>query len=338
MRKLSFFVIGVISCAFFVGSNINNKDITAKAEESPTVYIGGMTAGFTLKSGGVQVVGLSEVKTDNGLRSPSLNAGLRTGDKIIKVNDIAIDSIEMLNKAVEKSKGKEISITLERNNETINISLSPVKDKTSNQYKIGILARDSVSGIGTVTYVDKTNNRFGALGHSVVGENKQELKIAESYIYSCSIVGVSKGVRGKAGELRGMFLNDKTLGKAEKLCHCGIYGTISSDFPTDNLKRTVIDSKSVAPGKAFIYSTINGTQPQRYDIEIVKVDKNNKENKNYVIKITDSALIEQTGGIVQGMSGSPIIQNNKLVGAITHVFVNDPTRGYGIDIETMAKE
>ncbi len=335
MRKLSFFAFGMISSAFILSGNAT---VSIAKADAPIVYIGGMAAGFTLQSGGVQVVGLCEVMTDNGVRAPATNAGIRSGDHIVKVEGIAIDSITKLNEIVDKSKGGEIKVEVRRGSELMCFPVNPAKDKTTNRYKIGILARDSVSGIGTVTYIDQTNKRFGALGHAVTGENKQELTVSTGFIYSCSIVGVSKGVRGKAGELRGMFLNDKTFGTAEKLCHCGIFGTISDNFDTDGLKRTLIDSESVTPGKAFIYSTVNGIMPQRYSIEIIKVDKNNKENKNYVIKVTDSELIEQTGGIVQGMSGSPIIQNDKLVGAVTHVFLNDPTRGYGIDIQTMIQE
>lgn len=334
MRKLSVFAIGVISCAFALGG----QGVCTASADAPIIYLGGMAAGFTLKSGGVQVVGLCEVMTENGVRAPASNAGLRSGDTIVKIEGITVESIAQLNEIVDKSKGNEVEVEVQRGGELQSVEIAPAKDKNTNRYKIGILARDSVSGIGTVTYIDKSNNRFGALGHAVTGENKQELKIADGFIYSCSVVGVSKGVRGKAGELRGMFLNDKTFGKAEKLCNCGIFGSISNDFAEDELTKTVVDSHSVAPGKAFIYSTVNGTKPQRYSIEIVKVDKNNKENKNYVIKVTDTELIEQTGGIVQGMSGSPIVQNDKLVGAVTHVFLNDPTRGYGIDIETMMRE
>ena len=135
-----------------------------------------------------------------------------------------------------------------------------------------------------------------------------------------------------------MFLNNKTLGTADKLCDCGIFGYISKEFQVNDLMQSVADSCDVMPGNAYIYSTIDGLQPKKYEIEIVKVDKSNKENKHYVIKITDEELIEQTGGIVQGMSGSPILQNGKLIGAVTHVFLNDPTRGYGIDIQKMLQE
>ena len=235
-------------------------------------------------------------------------------------------------------QGKTIVLDIIRNKEQIKISVVPVCDKTTKRYKIGILARDSVSGIGTVTYIDGNTRRFGALGHTVLGENKQELKISDGVVYECSILSISKGVRGKAGELRGMFLNNKMLGNAEKLCTCGIFGEISVEYRLNELQKAIADSADAMPGNAYIYSTINGVLPVKYEIEIVKVDKNNKENKNYVIKVTDDKLLSETGGIVQGMSGSPILQNGKLIGAVTHVFLNDPTRGYGIDIETMLQQ
>ena len=336
MRKLSFFVLGALS-SFAITFGGMKSVVTVKAEER-NVYVGGMSAGFTLKAGGAQIIGMCEIMTESGVVSPALKAGLKTGDKIIKVNGISVDSITHLNELVDKSRGKTLNIEISRQKENLTISVQPVKDMATNRYKIGILARDSVSGIGTVTYIDKANGRFGALGHAVLGDNKQELQISDGIVYECNIVGISKGIRGKAGELRGMFLSSKTLGKAEKLSECGIFGQISEEFETNELMKTVADSMQVAPGNAYIYSTIDGVSPKRYEIEIVKVDKYNKENKNYVIKITDDDLIAQTGGIVQGMSGSPIMQNGKLVGAVTHVFLNDPTRGYGIDIQTMICE
>lgn len=335
MRKLSIFLMGaILSFVFFLCSF---GTITAAADET-TVYVGGISAGFTLKTGGVQVIGLCEVVTDNGVNSPALHAGIQSGDKIIKINGSAIDSITQLNEIVHKSEGKKLNIEIERDGENLILCVSPLKDKITNLYKIGILVKDSVSGIGTITYIDKKKGTFGALGHSVVNENKKELTISNGPVYECTIVGVNKGVRGRAGELRGMFLSDKQLGNAEKLCECGIFGKINKDINFSALTCAVASSKGVKPGNAYIYSTINGVLPKKYEIEIVKVDKNNKENKDYVIKITDKDLIAETGGIVQGMSGSPILQEGKLVGAVTHVFLNDPTRGFGIDIQTMLQE
>lgn len=335
MRKLSLFLFGVLLSIAFVLCGLSSISASASAQ---TVYVGGMSAGFTLKSGSPQIVGLCEVMTEKGMIAPALNAGLRTGDNILSVGGIRVETIEQLNKIVDASQGKEINAEIQRGGEVFNVCIRPVKDKASNRYKIGILARDSVSGIGTVTYIDAKNGKFGALGHSVVGENKKQLKISDGKVYACSIVGVNKGVRGKAGELRGMFLSDKTLGNAEKLCHCGIFGSLSKDYNLNGLTQMEADSTGAIIGDAYIYSTVDGVSPVRYEIEIVKVDKFNKDNKHYVIKITDEKLIEQTGGIVQGMSGSPIVQGGKLIGAVTHVFLNDPTRGYGIDIQTMLNE
>lgn len=335
MRRLGVFFI----CAAVSMSVIGGKVYTVSANAaSNEVYIGGMSAGFTLKTGGVQIIGLSEVIAENGVKTPAVDVGLRTGDIIQKVGGIRVETIAELNEIVDKSKGKALNIEVLRGAETLQMTIQPVKERATNRYKIGVLVRESVSGIGTVTYIDKETGRFGALGHSVVGENHEEMKISSGIVYECSIVGICKGVRGKAGELRGVFLNEKRLGNAEKLCDCGIFGKISRDFSVDGLTSAVSNSNQVKPGSAYIYSTVNGVCPTKYEIEIVKVDKLNKENKNYVIKITDDALIAETGGIVQGMSGSPILQDGKLVGAVTHVFLNDPTRGYGIDIERMMRE
>ena len=335
MRKSGIFILG--ACLSFAFLFDNYDFIPAKAEEK-IVYIGGQAAGFTLKTGEIQVIGVCEVMTDCGAQSPALHAGMRAGDYIDKIDGIKIGSVEELNDLIEKSKDKTLNFEIKRNGETITRKIQPIIDKITGKRKIGVLIRDCVSGIGTITYFDKQGGHFGALGHSISNENKEEMQIKSGEVYECSIVGINKGMRGRAGELRGMFLNDKQLGNAQKLCNCGIFGEISKDFEVKNKKSAVASSNEVKPGKAYIYSTINGVCPKKYDVEIVKVDKYNKENKNYVIKITDDELIAETGGIVQGMSGSPIIQEDRLVGAITHVFLNDPTRGYGINIETMLQE
>jgi len=341
MRKLGVFILGAsLSFAFAVVGIFDGKTdlISAAAKEEKIVYIGGMSAGFTLKTGGAQIIGLSEVRTENGTKFPASEAGIRMGDKIVKVAGVKINSILELNEIINKTKEKEIELEVLRGGETLKIAIKPAKDKSTEKYKIGVLVRDNVSGIGTITYIEKETGKFGALGHSVMGDEQNEMKISNGNVFECNIIGVNKGVRGKAGELRGMFLTDKTFGIAEKLCNCGIFGIIHEDFNENQLLQTVATSDNAKPGEAYIYSTVDGVCPQKYEIEIVKVDRYNKENKDYVIKITDPKLIDLTGGIVQGMSGSPIIQDGKLVGAVTHVFLNDPTRGYGINIETMLKE
>ena len=336
MRKLGVFLLGIILALACAVGGI--RSVSVFAEEAQTVYVGGMSAGFTLKTGGAQVIGLSEVITENGVHTPASTAGVRMGDIIQKAGGIHVDTIADLNEIVDKSKGKPLKLVLNRGSEEVIISLKAVKEAQSGRYKIGVLVRESISGIGTVTYIDKKTGRFGSLGHPVVGENNRKMQISNGMVYECSIIGVNKGIRGKAGELRGMFLNDKCLGNAEKLCDCGIFGQISKDFNVEGLLTALACSDDAKPGLAHIYSTVNGNETKCYDVEVVKVDKNNKENKNYVIKIADEDLIEKTGGIVQGMSGSPIVQEGKLIGAITHVFLNDPTRGFGIDIKKMTCE
>ncbi|MBQ8658572.1 MAG: PDZ domain-containing protein [Clostridia bacterium] len=337
MRRVSTFLIGIVATAGFAFSNANLVSASAQ-EHIYEVYVGGMPAGFTLSAGGAQIIGVCEVMTEAGPVSPASKAGIRAGDIIFKVAGIEVNSVGELNEILNKNKEKETDFSVKRGEEELSFRFAPVKDKTSERYKIGVLVRDNVSGIGTVTYINKENGRFGSLGHSVVGEDKREMKIAGGKVYGCSIVGIAKGVRGRAGELRGMFLSDISLGTAEKLCDSGIYGYVSENYDLTNLIEAKADSGEVKPGKAYVYSTVNGICPKKYSIEIVKVDKNNRSNKNYVIKITDDELIDETGGIVQGMSGSPILQEGKLVGAVTHVFLNDPTRGYGIDIKKMITE
>ena len=332
MRKRYFFLAALLVAVCFLFGGTYTQVDAAECE----YYLGGMTAGFSLSQGGAEVIGLSSVAAEDGVYRPAESAGIKAGDCIVAADDISIKSISDLNAALVRSNGKPIKLTIKRNGESAQTEVTPVKDAKTGQYKIGVLIRDTLTGIGTVTYINKETHRFGSLGHAVSTENCSELSIADSKVYQCSIIGVNKGTRGKAGELRGLFLNDKPLATADTVCESGLYGTFNQDYDFSNLR--VIESAPLSRakiGKAYIYSTIDGVCPQEFEISIVKVDENQKENKNFVIKITDSRLIDETGGIVQGMSGSPIVQNGKLIGAVTHVFLNDPTRGYGIGIEKM---
>jgi len=330
MRKLKFFCTAIL-LFFLIGSGIS--PLSANAETN-RYYIGGMTAGFMLSAGGAEVIELSEVVAEDGIHRPAADAGITTGDCICAVDGVCIKTIQQLNETLERSNGKEVRVTIRRNGECAEIKLRPIKEKTSGKFKIGVLIRDTLTGIGTVTYIEKGSLKFGALGHGVSDDNSAG--IADSKMYSCSIIGINKGMRGKAGELRGLFLNDKPLATATTICETGLYGTFDKSYDFSRCETVEIAPLSEATiGKAIIYSTINGTCPQKYEIMIAKVEPNNKGNKNFVIKVTDEKLISETGGIVQGMSGSPIIQNGKLIGAVTHVFLNDPTRGYGIGIEKM---
>ena len=333
MRKINaFFICILISFAFIFGGFSYLPTSYAKAESKEYVYIGGMPAGFTISAGGAQVIGVCEVVAENGSESPAGKAGIKSGDLITSAGGIPIQNISDLNSILEKNQDKELELIIKRGETRDKITVKPQLDKVSKKYKIGVLIRDTISGIGTITYIDVSNRKFGSLGHTVGANNELS---QDSKLYQCSIVGAVKGIRGKAGELHGMFLSENAFGEMQKTCNCGIFGKIYDTIDLTNCQTAEANSNDAKPGKGHILSTISGQTPVKYEIEVVKVDKSHKENKNFVLKIVDKRLIETTGGIVQGMSGSPILQDGKLIGAITHVFLNDPTRGYGIAIENM---
>ena len=297
------------------------------------VYIGGMPAGFTLGLGGAQIVGICEVLTEDGAVCPARDAGISVGDIIYTLNGVRIESAADIDKVLETSKGKARA-SVKRGGERIETQIQPAEDIASGKRKLGVLIRDSISGIGTVTYIEKESLRFASLGHAVADSTGKLMDVDKGSIFQCSIVNVVKGERGRAGELKGLFLNDKSIAAADTNCATGVYGNFNKSYDTSSLKSMRI-GEDAQPGKASIFTTIDGVSPKEYSVSIVKGDEGNKQNKNYVIKVTDKELLERTGGIVQGMSGSPIVQNGKLIGAVTHVFLNDPTRGYGICIANM---
>ncbi|MDE6868320.1 MAG: PDZ domain-containing protein [Clostridia bacterium] len=305
------------------------------AAESQTLYLGGFPAGFTLNTTTVEVIGICEVMTSDGMRSPARESGIKTGDVIDKINGVEVNCTRDVNDILAEDY-KKYEVTILRGNDTLNIDVTPAIDLTTKSKRLGVLVKDSINGIGTVTYIDKTNNKFASLGHPVADLNGSLIEINGGTVYGCFIYDVKKGVKGTPGELRGAFEGSTILGKAKVNCACGIYGDLSDNYDVSKLIKVEKGSiDSVKMGKACIYSTLEGSEVQKYEISIVKVDKNNKDNRNFVIKIDDEKLISKSGGIVQGMSGSPIVQNGKIIGAVTHVFINDPTRGYGIAIDKM---
>lgn len=334
-RSFLYIISFFLSALFFIALTFPRTYALADENGGVELYVGGMTAGFLLGGNGVKIVGLNEVKTESGAAAPAADAGLRTGDCIIKAGDYKIESVSDLNAALKKSGGRDIDLIVLRSGKEVSVKITPVRDEDGN-YKIGVLIRDGVSGIGTVTYIQKDNLRFGALGHAVIDDGGKDLSLASDKVYPCTVVSITRGVRGRAGELKGLFVNGGNFAEAEKINSCGIYGNFSVEYDLSPLP--VMYSAPVSEahiGKAAIYSTVSGTLPTEYSISIVKVDGANKENKNFVIKVDDKRLLSITGGIVQGMSGSPIIQDDKVIGAVTHVFLNDPTRGYGIAIDNM---
>lgn len=325
-RKLSFLIIA-FSFIFVVFSGVKTN-FTAYAQNN-YVYLGGMPAGFTLYSNGAFIAGVSDVITKDGINSPSKDVDIRKGDVILSVDGVKVNtSTDVENQLIKKDK---VILIIKRNNDTLIKEVSPSID-VNGKYRIGVFIKDTINGIGTVTYIK--DGKFASLGHPVLDDIGNLLDIRSGEMFSCMISGVVKGERGNPGELRGIFLKTMPCGEINKNLETGVYGLIKNNS-IDYSNLTKIEVGTAKIGSAKIYTTIEGNTPISYDISIIKVDPINRGTKNFVIRIDDKNLLSKTGGIVQGMSGSPIVQDGKLVGAVTHVFVNDPSRGYGIDIINM---
>ena len=308
---------------------------SAAYAEEREIYLGGFAACFVLNTTTVEVVGLCDILTDSGMVSPAREKGIKAGDIIDKVNDREVNSSFDLNEALEQDY-KRFVLTVVRGGERIDVEIQPVTDRASGKKKLGMLVKDSLNGIGTVTFIDKTSGVIASLGHPVTDSSKNIMEINGGTIYSCAVYGVKRGMRGNPGQLKGSIETNYMIGASTKNTSCGIFGVVSNELDVTGYRKIkTANISEVEMGGAVIYSTVEDNKIKEYDISIVKVDAFNKDNRNFVIKIDDGELIEASGGIVQGMSGSPIVRNGKLIGAVTHVFVNDPTRGYGIAIDKM---
>ncbi|OPJ63192.1 SpoIVB peptidase [Clostridium oryzae] len=309
-----------------------------------SLYPGGNNIGVKLETKGVEVVALSQIKCKNGeVISPAAKSGIMVGDNIIKIDNKEIKNAEMLSQHIDESQGQKVQMEIERKNERIILEAKPVKSEDSDRYKIGLWVRDSTAGVGTLTFYDEKTRIFGALGHPVTDvDTGKIINISEGQVINSSIISIRKGVKGSPGELKGIFINeDNKVGTVYRNTECGIFGKADNRIlKAKNIKPIKIALRNeIKTGKASIITTIDESGPKKYDIIIEKLLKqNNPGPKSMVIKITDPALLKKTGGIVQGMSGSPIIQNNKLVGAVTHVLIDKPNIGYGIYIEWMIRD
>lgn len=302
-----------------------------KIEEE--VYLGGYPLGITIDGDGVTVIGLNEFFNVNGeLCCPSLVAGLEINDVIVELDGRKIYNSSKLSEIASKSQGKTMLLKFVRDGEQKQTKIQAQKDLSAGQYRLGLWTKDACGGVGTLTYVKK-NLSFGSLGHPITTSEGEIISCKNGGVFHCTVNGVEKGRRGAAGELKGSFSYDKRIGNLYVNNRFGAFGTFSSvpSFCKDSDVIPVADVIEAVPGKAEIYCTLDDNVRQKYQIEIVKTTRQTSpSDKGMVIHVTDPVLLEKTGGIVQGMSGSPIVQNGKLVGAVTHVFVNDPTRGYGI--------
>lgn len=306
-----------------------NYQSSAKIDEE--VYLGGYPLGITIDGDGVTVIGLNEfVGKDGSLCCPAMTAGIEINDVIIELDGHKIYSSAKLAETASFSHGRKLSVKFLRDGQLKESSIAPVADFASGQFRLGLWTRDSSSGIGTLTYVRKSL-KFGSLGHPICDPKGNVIECKNGGVFKCEIDGIQKGRKGAAGELKGSFSFEKRLGSIYLNNKFGAFGKFNT-MP-EYCKQTigVADIGEITPGKAQIYCTLDDNVRKSYQIEIVKAtSQGTKADKGMVIHVTDKELLEKTGGIVQGMSGSPIVQNGKLVGAVTHVFVNDPTRGYGI--------
>lgn len=320
------------------------KKVDVNVVDRPKLVPGGNAIGVKINTKGVLVVAVTDVIGIDGQRyNPAKDAGIKPGDSILKINGIEVKDAQHVVELLNQLQDQKIKLEIDRNNIKYEVEATPIKSLQDNCYRLGIWVRDKTAGIGTLTFYDKNSKIFGALGHGITDMDTGHLLIPNyGKIINAKISNIEQGKKGSPGEIKGMFYGtDKELGEIKTNSNYGIFGVISDEFiNSDNKEPIPIGFKEeVKVGKAYILATIEGNKVEKFDIEITDVQYQDKpEQKSMTIKITDKRLLEKTGGIVQGMSGSPIIQDGKLIGAVTHVFVNDPTRGYGVFIEWMLEQ
>ena len=311
---------------------VSLKKIEVKNYEGLSLIPSGRTFGVRLFGEGVCIVGTAEVACDGKNLSPARLAGLAPKDLILSVNDSPVKTVTDLKTAVEHCAGQPLSIRYRRGSEERTATLTPLLDATDGKYKTGMWVKDSATGIGTVSFVNPETGEFGALGHGVCdSESGTPLPLERGVVTDAVVTDIVAGSPGKPGEVKGYLKTGKT-GALLKNTDCGVFG-VFAECPKEKAI-PICPRSAVKTGKATLRTMLDGDKPIDYEIEIVEVH-GKSPNKSFTVKVTDPRLLAKTGGIVQGMSGSPIIQDGKLVGAVTHVMISDPTSGYGIFIENM---
>lgn len=304
-----------------------SKDVKEKLKNMDIV-IGGETVGIKLLATGVLIMGIDRYDTD-----------LKIADIILKVNGSTVESDAEVQNFLKSSNGEKLSLEVMRQDKVFETEITPTFDEISNEYRLGLWVKDSSAGVGTITFYDRKSLSFAALGHAVTEtEENYILPITSGGITQTDIYGIKKGVNKVPGELKGTITSN-IIGEITHNTQKGIYGKMyNSEYLNNKESIEILAKSNIKEGKAYIHIYLDDNTLKSYEIIIEKVLLNSTGNKNMVIKITDKKLIEKTGGIIQGMSGSPIVQNGKLVGAITHVFLNNPLRGYGVFIENMIED
>ncbi|MEG1849025.1 MAG: SpoIVB peptidase [Oscillospiraceae bacterium] len=314
------------------------KSVAVQVVERDMVIPGGRPFGIKMFTEGVMVVGMSDLDMNGRSVNPAKEAGIRTGDILLTMNGQKIAYNEDVGKIVSASGGSPIEVTLRRGTAQQTLHLQPVSSPADGSYKAGMWVRDSSAGIGTMTYYNPTTKIFAGLGHAICDVDTGDvMPLASGEAVDVTITGVNRGTSGFPGELKGMFSGSRPIGSLCLNGETGIYGTADRS-PIDAQPVELATRGEVQIGEAILYTTVEGKLPQAYSISIERIAAGDANpTKNMVIRVTDPRLLQITGGIVQGMSGSPVLQNGRLVGAVTHVFVNDPTRGYGIFAENMER-
>jgi len=310
------------------------------------VYVvpGGQSIGVFLRNHGVTVVDFAPIRDDTGQEcSPCVMVGIQPGDVILKANDN--DIIDEINLAeivnVIGKEGKPLKLLIERGNERIDLSVQPIFCTETKRYRIGILVKDGSAGVGTLSFYNPESGIYGALGHVILDpSSNQEMEIKDGRIVMASIEGIQPGRKGQPGEKLGVLESDKTIGSIKKNSRFGIYGTLDSDISSPIYPEPipVAWQNQVHEGPATMLTVIKNNEIESFEVRVEKILQNRSDGKGMVIRVTDPRLLHLTGGIIQGMSGSPLIQDGRLIGAVTHVFVNDPTKGYALLAEYMLSE
>ncbi|HIZ54894.1 MAG TPA: SpoIVB peptidase, partial [Firmicutes bacterium] len=313
------------------------KDVRVEQVEEAVLVPCGTPFGVKLFTDGVMVVAIDNIDTATGLVNPARDAGLRIGDIILSINGEKMRSNDTVAAAVRQ--GGPLKVAVKRGDEQLELTIHPAQSKIDGHHKIGVWVRDSSAGIGTMTFYDPQSHLYGGLGHPICDvDTKQILPVRSGEIVNVNINGVSKGISGTPGELRGSFIGGRSIGDVQLNAQTGIFGTLYSGLDSGHSPVPIALKQQIHTGPATIYTTIDGRQPKEYAVNIDKIDYSEDHlTQNMIISVTDEELLAATGGIVQGMSGSPILQDGKIVGAVTHVFVNEPEKGYGIFIENMYK-
>lgn len=312
---------------------------TVNAKTNRYVNPIGRTIGLKLYTDGVLVVGMSEVDgLDGNKHIPYKNSGIKEGDMIREINGQEIKNTESLINIVNNTEGKDVSIKYQRNGEIIYTQMTPIKT-AEDTYMLGLWVRDAAAGIGTLTYYEEASGKFAALGHGIADVDTDNLlNISNGELVTTQIVSIVKGLKGRVGEIRGIIEGGQKIGEIDKNTEIGVYGTVTNLEFINSIKLKevqVANRNEIKTGDAKIICQVENGKVEEFNIKIKRIYKSSKNNKSMLIEITDENLINKTGGIIPGMSGTPIIQNDKFIGAITNVLLNSPTQGYAIFADMM---